>query len=116
MAKDLTPSKNPLVSTLFSNVFGVESPTPQDKFSIDYASGLMTATVNRTNGIVEVVRRSVGHDCFTETTTFDASALTKNERNEIIYSLSDDRMSQSEIARRTGVSQATVSNVLRKRT
>jgi uncharacterized protein YerC len=102
------------IPTLFE-ALGVEPVTKDDAFSIEYDQGLLTATINRVAGPVEVVRRSVGHDGFHETTVFDPRAMTQQQRNDVISRLSHARMTQSEISRRTGVPQPTVSNVLRKR-
>ena len=85
----------------------------KDAFSIEYSDGLLVATVRKKNGLVQTSRRSVDGS-FQETTLFDPDGISKNERNGIIKRLAAGRMTQSEIARRTGVSQATVSNVLRK--
>lgn len=87
--------------------------TTKDSFSIEYASGLMVATVRKKSGVVQTARRSVDGS-FQEVTTFDPRAVSKEVRNDLIRRLARDGMTQSEVARRTGVSQATVSNVLRK--
>lgn len=85
----------------------------KDSFSVEYSDGLLVATVRKRDGVVQTARRSVDGS-FQETTTFDPDSVSKEQRNGLIKRLADGRMTQSEIARRTGVSQATVSNVLRK--
>lgn len=85
----------------------------KDSFSIEYSDGLLVATVRKKNGIVQTSRRSVDGS-FQESTSFDPESISKEDRNALIKRLAAGRMTQSEIARRTGVSQATVSNVLRK--
>jgi DNA-binding NarL/FixJ family response regulator len=92
---------------------GVDKITPKDKFSIDYAEGFLTATINRNSGSVEVIRRHITGG-FTEATSFDPSTMDKSARDEVIIKLRNDGFSQSEIARRIGFTQATVSNVLRR--
>jgi hypothetical protein len=111
----IAPRRTRLPVLEIFDVLGVEPITRQDTFSIEYAPGLLTATINRANGPIEVVRRSIGHDGFAESTFFDPGALTREQRNDIICTFSDAHMTQSEIARRTGIHQTTVSNVLRKR-
>lgn len=46
--------------------------------------------------------------------SLDPNTMDKQARNEVIAKLRKDGFSQSEIARRIGFTQATVSNVLRK--
>lgn len=105
-------SKTP-VTDLF-NTLGIECISKKDQFSIEYASGFLTATVKRPDGSVQIVRRSVGNDGFSQVTNFDPNKMSRDDRDNVIQSLSKDGLSQSEIARRIGFSQATVSNVLRK--
>jgi hypothetical protein len=109
VSRDTTPTSadNPL------SLFGIDNVTPNDNFSVEYSRGLLVTTVRRDSGAVQTSRRSVDGS-FSETTTFDADRITRDERNTLIRRLADGRMTQSEIARRTGVSQATVSNVLRR--
>ena len=85
----------------------------KDTFSIEYSECLLVTTVRKRNGVVQTSRRSVDGS-FQESTSFDPESVSKEERNALIKRLAAGRMTQSEIARRTGVSQATVSNVLRK--
>ena len=110
MANDLIRSGKH-VPALFESL-GIESVSTKDTFSLEYAAGLLTATIRRQGGGVEVVRRSVKGG-FSEITRFDPDGMSKQERNNLIHTLSAGRMTQSEIARRVGVSQATVNNVLR---
>jgi DNA-binding NarL/FixJ family response regulator len=104
-------SKHP-IPAMFAHM-GVEKITPKDKFSIEYAEGFLTATINRHNGSVEVIRRHMNGG-FTEATSYDPKKMDKIARDEVIFKLRNDGFSQSEIARRIGFTQATVSNVLRK--
>ncbi|MDF8335500.1 ArsR/SmtB family transcription factor [Novosphingobium cyanobacteriorum] len=96
------------------NSIGITGPvSTKDTFSIEYSDGLLVATVRKSNGVVQTSRRSVDGS-FHESTLFDPESVSKDTRNALIKRLAAGRMTQSEIARRTGVSQATVSNVLRK--
>ena len=107
------PKHKPHIPALFEKL-GVESISTNDQFSIEYASGFLTATVKRPDGSVHVVRRSVGHNGFSQVSNFDPNKMSRDDRDHLIRTLSQDGLSQSEIARRIGFSQATVSNVLRK--
>lgn len=101
------------IPALFENL-GFEHVSRNDQFAVEYAAGFLTATVKRPDGSVQVVRRSVGNNGFTEVSNFDPTKMDRDDRNSLIQRLSQDGLSQSEIARRIGFSQATVSNVLRK--
>lgn len=101
------------IPTLFHNL-GIEHISKNDQFSIEYASGFLTATVKRPDGSVQVARRSIGNSGFSQVTNFDPNKMSRDDRDHLIQTLSKDGFSQSEIARRIGFSQATVSNVLRK--
>ncbi len=108
----VAPSISSIPNALSS--VGITGPvSTKDSFSIEYSDGLLVATVRKKNGVVQTSRRSVDGS-FRETTSFDPESITKEERNTLIRRLADGRMTQAEIARRTGVSQPTVSNVLRK--
>ena len=111
MTNEITPSKHP-IPALFAKL-GIENVKPSDKFGIDYAEGFLTATINREGGRVEVVRKHLNGG-FTEITSYDPNSMDKDQRNKVIAKLSGDGFSQSEIARRIGVTQSTISNVLRK--
>jgi hypothetical protein len=113
MAKFPVPATQPSVPDALS-AFGISGRiTTKDSFSVEYSNGLLVATVKKRSGSVQTIRRSVDGS-FQETTLFDPDGVSKDDRNRLIKRLAKDRMTQSEIARRTGVSQATVSNVLRK--
>lgn len=107
------PKPKAHIPALFEKL-GIESISTNDQFSIEYASGFLTATVKRPDGSVHVVRRSVGHNGFSQVSNFDPNKMSRDDRDHLIRTLSQDGLSQSEIARRIGFSQATVSNVLRK--
>ncbi|MDD3760452.1 MAG: helix-turn-helix domain-containing protein [Acidithiobacillus sp.] len=101
------------IPALFDSL-GIKQVSRKDQFSIEYASGFLTATVKHHDGSVHVVRRSIGNNGFSEVTTFDPNKMSRDDRDKLISRLSKDGFSQSEIARRIGFSQATVSNALRK--
>ena len=107
------PAPKAALPALFENL-GIGHVSRKDQFSIEYTSGFLTATVKRSDGSVQVVRRSVGNDGFSQVTNFDPNKMSRGDRDQLIHRLSQDGLSQSEIARRIGFSQATVSNVLRK--
>jgi hypothetical protein len=67
-------SKHPIPS-MFSYI-GVEKISAKDKFSIEYAEGFLTATINRYNGGVEVVRRHMNGG-FAEATSYDPKKWTR---------------------------------------
>lgn len=104
--------RRPPIPAIFSDL-GIEKVTRMDAFSIEYAKGFLTATVTRENGAVEVVRKQLGGG-FSEMTAYDPSRMDKKKRNEVIVALTEDGQTQSQIARRIGFTQATVSNVLRR--
>ncbi|USU07224.1 helix-turn-helix domain-containing protein (plasmid) [Sphingomonadaceae bacterium OTU29MARTA1] len=113
MAKFPVPSTQPSVPDALG-AFGINGRvSTKDSFSVEYSNGLLVATVKKKSGSVQTIRRSVDGS-FEETMLFDPDGVSKEDRNRLIKRLAKDRMTQSEIARRTGVSQATVSNVLRK--
>ena len=97
MANDI--AKHP-IPEMFTYM-GVEKITPKDKFTIEYAEGFLTATINRHNGSVEVIRRHMKGG-FTEATSFDPKKMGKIARDDVIIRLRNDGFSQSEITRRIG--------------
>ena len=101
------------IPALFDQLGVAEKVTKNDKFSIEYAEGFLTATINRDGGNVEVIRKRLKGG-FTEITSYDPNAMDREARNDVIAKLRKQGFSQSEIARRIGFTQATVSNVLRK--
>lgn len=107
------PAKLPSLPDALSSMGISGRVSTKDSFAIEYSDGLLVATVRKKNGLVQTSRRSI-NGSFQEITTYDPECVTKEQRNRLIKRLADGRMTQSEIARRTGVSQATVSNVLRK--
>ena len=113
MPSDIVPVKQKHPIPALFDQLGLDKVTHTDKFSIEYAEGFLTATINRDGGNVEVVRKRLGGG-FTEVTSYDPNTMDKQARNEVIAKLRTDGFSQSEIARRIGFTQATVSNVLRK--
>jgi DNA-binding NarL/FixJ family response regulator len=110
MNQEVTPNSS--IPALFEKL-GVKEITPSDNFSIEYAEGFLTATINRDGGSVEVIRKHV-EGGFTEITAYDPNIMDKELRDNVIFKLQKDGFSQSEIARRIGFTQATVSNVLRR--
>ncbi|HEX8239921.1 MAG TPA: winged helix-turn-helix domain-containing protein [Allosphingosinicella sp.] len=116
MAKQLSGAKLATIPSLpdaLSSIGISGRVSTKDSFTIEYSDGLLVATVRKRNGMVQTSRRSVDGS-FQEATSFDPESVSKKQRNALIKRLASGRMTQSEIARRTGVSQATVSNVLRK--
>ncbi len=120
MARQHTYGKSSIVNTKIPSLpdalsaMGIAGRlSTKDSFAIEYSEGLLVATVRKRSGAVQTTRRSVDGS-FQETTTFDPDSISKKQRNALIKRLAAGRMTQSEIARRIGVSQATVSNVLRK--
>lgn len=114
VSKSLTPvPKISSVPDALSAIGITGRVSTKDAFSIEYSDGLLVATVRKGNGVIQTSRRSVDGS-FQESTSFDPESVSKEDRNTLIRRLAGGRMTQSEIARRTGVSQATVSNVLRK--
>jgi DNA-binding NarL/FixJ family response regulator len=114
VSKSTAPVPNmPSVPDVLGSIGITGRVSTKDAFSIEYSDGLLVATVRKKNGIVQTSRRSVDGS-FQESTSFDPESISKEARNALIKRLAAGRMTQSEIARRTGVSQATVSNVLRK--
>ena len=74
MANDI--AKKHSIPEIFTYM-GVEKITPNDKFNIEYAEGFLTATINRHNGSVEVIRRHMNGG-FTEATSYDPKKWTKS--------------------------------------
>lgn len=114
MGNELITKQKATIPALFDS-FGIERVTTRDKFTIEYSDEFLTATVKRDSGKVETVRKHVKNQGFSEMTTFDPDRMTPAQRDTVICRLSGDGLTQNEIARRTGFSQSTVSNVLRKR-
>ena len=114
MAKSLAKTGPSGVAGLIQSM-NLRPVSLKDEIDFSYSARILTVTVKREDGLVETVRRSVTHSGFAETTIFDPSKMTTKERNQVVYGLADKRLSQSEISRRTGIPQTTVSNILRKR-
>ncbi len=110
------PSKSPKspITSLFDDL-GIGPVKRTDSFVIQYAEDIITVTKKSPDGSVQMVRKTLGNKGFTELVKFDPNELSKDQRNHIIERLSKDGLSQSEIARRIGFSQPTVSNVLRRK-
>ena len=113
MTRDLVPSTNAKTIPDLFEAIGISKVTPEDRFSIEYAAGFITATVDRKDGGTEVVRKHV-RGGFTEVTSYDPTQMNRKDRDDVIRQLRSDGFTQSEIARRIGFTQATVGNVLRK--
>jgi hypothetical protein len=94
---------------------GLQKVTPRDKFDIKYANDLFTVVVTREDGALEVHRMHRTGRGFHSVHQFNPNELTRDQRDGLVRQLSAERMTQSEIAKHTGISQATVSNVLRKK-
>lgn len=104
--------RRPPLPEVFSEL-GIKEITPEDSFAIEYAKGFLTATVTHKTGSVEIIRRQV-EGGFSEMSSYDPTRMDKDKRNQVILELSRAGQTQSQIARRIGFTQATVSNVLRK--
>ncbi len=101
------------IPALFEHM-GIEKVTPKDKFTLEYSSNFLSATIKRASGKVEVVRMHTKQAGFSEMSVFEPTEMTKAQRDEIVHKLKSDGLSQSKIAQRLGISQANVSNILRK--
>ena len=108
----LDVKKQQSIPLLFA-AMGIAKVTRKDAFTLEYAQDFLTATVTRENGAVEVVRKQLGGG-FYEMSAYDPSRMDKKTRNKVIVALTEGGQTQSQIARRIGFTQATVSNVLRR--
>ena len=115
MKHDLIPAQSAKAIPAVFEFLGVGKVSTKDRFSIEYAAGFVTATIDRRGGSTEVVRKHIKGG-FTEVTSYDPELMDRKQRDEVIHQLRDDGFTQSQIARRIGFTQATVSNVLRKPT
>lgn len=113
MKRELVPVQSSKAIPAVFEFLGVGRVSTKDIFSIEYAAGFVTATINRKDGSTEVVRKHIKGG-FTEVTSYDPALMNRKQRDEVIHQLRDDGFTQSQIARRIGFTQATVSNVLRK--
>ena len=113
MNRDLVPSPNAKAIPALFEFLGISNVTPNDRFSIEYAAKFVTATVDRKDGGTEVVRKHIKGG-FTQVSSYDPTQMDREQRDEVIHQLRSDGFTQSQIARRIGFTQATVSNVLRK--
>jgi len=99
---------------LFAHL-GLDRVTPHDKFEINYANDLFTVAVTRADGTQEIHRMHRSGKGFHSVHHFNPNELTREERDNLVHELRKERMTQSNIARHTGISQPTVSNILRKK-
>jgi hypothetical protein len=108
------PKQKHPIPALFERL-GISGVTPKDRFNIEYSDNLFTVQVRRASGLVETARVLAKGDGFRQLSSFDPSQIPREQRDALIRTLSKDGMTQSRIAQHTGISQATVSNVLRKK-
>lgn len=115
MSTNLPAEREPHpLPALFARL-GLDKVTPRDKFEITYANDLFTVAVTREDGAQEIHRMHRTGRGFRSVHQFNPNDLTREERDNLVREMRADRMTQSNIARHTGISQTTVSNILRRR-
>lgn len=92
---------------------GIEGVTPNDSFTLSYQDGMLEANVKRKNGKTEHVVKHVKDGGFSQITTFEPEKMTKDERNKVIRSRYEKGESQSDIAKKFGLSQARISSIVK---
>lgn len=114
MANEIKKIGSQAIPKLFEQL-GLPPVKTTDSFTINYSENFFSARVERSDtGVIETVRCHRKGDGFAQFTKFDPSAMSKDERNEIILKLRAEHMSQQAIGDLLGVSQALVSGVCRK--
>lgn len=84
----------------------------KDSFELRNDKKFLIAKITHENGIIELVRKDLATDQFFHTTYNKVSS--KNERDRAIKKLKQYGYTQSLIAEMLGITQSTVSTVLRK--
>lgn len=111
-APESTPVTNKAPNSI-SLVFPDGFDPAQDKFVAHGGGGYASITVKKPNGQVQSQTYSANNRMQTYT-TFDGSNLGKEERKKIVREMHRQGHSQAKIGVAVGVSQATVSNDLKK--
>jgi hypothetical protein len=101
------------IHSLFESI-GITPPKPGDHFNILYEKDVFFIFIIRegTGALEKACFRCVDNE-FKFKNPIRAGSLSKQERNHIILKLRDTQFSQRQIADIVGVTQQTVSNVLR---
>ncbi|MEX3729042.1 winged helix-turn-helix transcriptional regulator [Bilophila wadsworthia] len=88
--------------------------TPEDSVIVEYHSGFAEATVKKNDGRV-LTQRVYSKGGFQSFTAYNPDEMEREDLIRLVHQMkTKDRLTQSEIARRLGISQSTVSNYLRK--
>lgn len=95
------------------NFLGIERVTSNDDFTLSYHNGMLEASVKRMNGKTEHVVKHVKDGGFNQITTFEPEKMTRDERNKIIRSRYAKGESQSDLAKKFGLSQARISGIVK---
>ena len=96
------------------NFLGIDRVTSKDSFTLSYQDGMLEASVKRKNGKTEHVVKHVKGGGFNQVTTFEPEKMTKDERNEIIRSRYAKGESQSDIAKKFGLSQSRIAGIVKR--
>lgn len=87
---------------------------PDDTVTIEYRGGFAEATVKKSDGRVftQQVYSKGGFQAFT---AFNPDQMTRKEMVSLVHQMKTrDKLTQTEIAKKLGISQSSVSNYLRK--
>lgn len=99
---------------MFFKSIEMPPPNPGDKFNVFYDRDILVVAVSRqANGAVEKACFRCIDNQFQLRCPISASQMSRVERNRIILKLRNTEFSQRQIADIVGVTQQTVSNVLR---
>lgn len=112
MAKSLSPQRNP--PPMLSLFGGLQIDPRIDAFQIEGSAGVISVSVRRPNGDVQTATvRAEGR--MTEWSNFEPRGMSADRRRRLVKEMRRAGLSQSTIAKKLGVSQATVSLDLRRK-
>ena len=84
-----------------------------DSIQVSYSGGVAECIIRTPDGRV-ITQRAFAQGSFKEFTEFDARGMDREEKRQLARTLRKrGKLTQTQIARQLGVSQATVSNYLR---
>lgn len=101
----------------YPNFFGINDKSnnilPTDKVTISYSHGFYEACIQKENGST-IIKKGYTKLGFEEMTAYDPNSLNKSDMINLVKTLYRSGTSQTEIAKKLGISQSTVSNYVNK--